>query len=125
VAIADGLLRKYARRGDELDLTEGVSVDRATMESWPADRQVPATAIRDLLRGASEVDPRGVRLRGAHVVGQLDLEGVSSDVILELRDCYLPAAWSRGMPPSACCAWTAAGWSGRSPPRGWSRRCLR
>jgi hypothetical protein len=38
----------------------------------------------------AETDPRGVRLRGARVVGQLDLESVSTNRILQLRECYVP-----------------------------------
>jgi hypothetical protein len=67
------LLARHASCGEVLDLADGLSVDPATMESWSAARQVPATTIRDLLRGRGDVDPRGVRLRGACLVGPLDL----------------------------------------------------
>jgi hypothetical protein len=56
---------------------------------WPPERQVPARRIRDLLQ-SNETDPRGVRLRGARVAGKLDLEGVSTNQILQLRECYVP-----------------------------------
>lgn len=90
MAAADVALAECARRGDELDLAGEGSVDADTMPSWPPERHVSAAAIRDLLRGLGDVDPRGVRLCGARVVGLLDLEGVSTRVNLSLRHCYLP-----------------------------------
>ncbi|RJQ76014.1 hypothetical protein D5S17_19230 [Pseudonocardiaceae bacterium YIM PH 21723] len=47
---------------------------------------VPAKAIRDLLRAGS-ADPRGVRIRGAVIEGQLDLTDLHSTVPLVLQDC--------------------------------------
>jgi hypothetical protein len=66
----DGPLGERARRGEELDLADGGSVDRETMASWPASRRVSATMIRDLLCTTGQADPRSVRLRGAHIVGE-------------------------------------------------------
>jgi hypothetical protein len=79
-----------ALRGEELDLANGGPVDLTTAASWPASRQVSANAIRDLLRSTPETGPRSVRLRGAHIVGELDLEGVATTVLLTLHDCYVP-----------------------------------
>jgi hypothetical protein len=47
--------------------------------------------IRDILRGrlAADPDPHGLRLRGARIAGRLDLENLTTDVNLELKDCYL------------------------------------
>jgi hypothetical protein len=47
--------------------------------------------IRDILRGrlVADPDPHGVRLRGARISGRLDLENLTTDVNLELRDCLL------------------------------------
>ncbi|MFD9703139.1 hypothetical protein [Lentzea sp. NPDC059081] len=51
---------------------------------------VRADVIRDLLLGRyGTVDPRGVRLRGGLIEGQLDLEGVLSTAGLNLTDCRL------------------------------------
>ncbi len=54
-------------------------------------RSCRADVIRDILRGklAANPDPRGVRLRGAKIIGRLDLENVTTDVNLELTDCLL------------------------------------
>ena len=53
----------------------------------PAGRAV----IRDILRGrlAADPDPHGLRLRGARITGRLDLENLTTDVNLELKDCLL------------------------------------
>lgn len=66
-------------RGDELDLRG-------------ADEQVVRAAVlRELLVGpAGSVDARGLRLRGARVDGQLDLDGLRTPVRLRLRACLLP-----------------------------------
>ncbi|MGI5521101.1 hypothetical protein ACQEUX_09100 [Micromonospora sp. CA-259024] len=79
-------------RGEVLDLAGDGPVDEEAMRSWGDDRAISASVIRELVRGrlVSEPDPRGLRLRGARIVGQIDLENVTSDLALELRDCLLP-----------------------------------
>ncbi|HEX6354920.1 hypothetical protein [Actinophytocola sp.] len=54
-----------------------------------ADRvPIRAALIRELLLGRrGELDPRGVRLRGARVVGALELDYVTAKVGLDLVDC--------------------------------------
>jgi hypothetical protein len=80
-------------RGAVLDLAGDGPVDEAAMRSWGDERTVSASVIRDLVRGrlVSEPDPRGLRLRGARIAGQVDLENITSDLALELRDCLLPS----------------------------------
>ncbi|SDP64273.1 hypothetical protein SAMN04487905_106218, partial [Actinopolyspora xinjiangensis] len=76
VRLRDRLV-EAARAGEPLDVSD------------ETDREIPATAIRALLFGldAEELDPRGVRLRGAHVTGQLDLTDVRAAVPLVLTRC--------------------------------------
>jgi len=80
-------------RGEVLDLAGDAPVDEAAMRSWGDERTISASVIRDLVRGrlVSEPDPRGLRLRGARIAGQVDLENITSDLALELRDCLLPS----------------------------------
>ena len=54
-------------------------------------RTCRASVIRDILRGrlAADPDPHGLRLRGARIVGRLDLENLTTDVRLDLADCLL------------------------------------
>jgi hypothetical protein len=55
--------------------------------------------IRDVLVGrlGSAADVRGLRLRGARIVGTLDLEGVRIEVLLRLNECdFTDAVWVRG-----------------------------
>ena len=61
------------------------------MRSWDDSRTCPAAVIRDILRGrlVADPDPHGLRLRGARISGRLDLENLTTDVNLELRDCFL------------------------------------
>jgi hypothetical protein len=90
VGSVDALLCDHAARGEELDLARGAAIDWADTRDWPADREVSAATVRELIRKAADLDPRGVRLRGARLVGTLDLEGISTGFILVLRDCDLP-----------------------------------
>ena len=61
------------------------------MRSWGDSRTCRASVIRDILRGrlAADPDPHGLRLRGARITGRLDLENLTTDVNLELKDCLL------------------------------------
>ena len=84
------------RAGQQLDLLSDLpfdsQVDEATMRTWPAEHEVDANVLRDLLRGADaqlQPDPRGLRLRGVRIRGRLDLDLVTADVRLELQDCLL------------------------------------
>lgn len=82
----------HVSRGEWLDLTSNdEAVDEAAMRSWGESRACRASVIRDILRGrlAADIDPHGVRLRGARITGQLDLENLTTDVWLELEDCLL------------------------------------
>jgi hypothetical protein len=85
-------LVEHVCRGEWLDLAaDDEVVDEAAMRSWGDDRTCRAAVIRDILRGrlAPDPDPHGLRLRGARIAGQLDLEHLSTDVNLELRYCLL------------------------------------
>ncbi|SDP79473.1 hypothetical protein SAMN04487905_10977, partial [Actinopolyspora xinjiangensis] len=70
-------LADAARVGELLDVSD------------ETDREIPATAIRKLLFGSvtESIDPRGVRLRGAHITGKLDLTDVRAAVPLALHQC--------------------------------------
>ena len=85
-------LVEHVARGEWLDLAAGdEAVDEAAMRSWGKSRTCDATVIRDILRGrlAADPDPHGLRLRGARITGRLDLENLTTDVDLELKDCLL------------------------------------
>ncbi|MFF0371090.1 hypothetical protein [Micromonospora sp. NPDC005087] len=80
-------------RGEVLDLAGDGPVGDAAMRSWGDDRTISASVIRDLVRGrvVDAPDPHGLRLRGARIAGQIDLENIASELALELRDCLLPS----------------------------------
>jgi hypothetical protein len=85
-------LVEYVGHGKRLDLAVfDQAVDEAAMRSWGDSRTCRASVIRDILRGrlAEDPDPHGLRLRGARITGQLDLENLSTDVNLMLEDCLL------------------------------------
>lgn len=50
--------------------------------------------MRDLLRGRLLPDdgphPHGLQLRGARIVGRIDLDGITTTIPLQLLSCYLP-----------------------------------
>ena len=66
-----------AHAGDglvEVDLLDGEAPDREAMQTWRPERSVRATVLRGLLLDASlPIDPRGIRLAGVRIVGELDL----------------------------------------------------
>jgi hypothetical protein len=80
------------RDGEMLDLAGDGPVDEAAMRSWDSTHTVPAALIRDLVRGRRDVeaDPHGLRLRGARVTGRVDLANITSDLRVELVDCFVP-----------------------------------
>jgi len=84
-------LVEHVTCGELLDLAAGEPIDEAAMRAWGDARTVRATVLRDILRGrlAPEPDPHGLRLRGARIAGQLDLEHLTTSVAVELRDCLL------------------------------------
>lgn len=53
------------------------------------EREIRAEVVRDVLLGrvGERADPRGLRLRGAVVVGTLDLDGMRTAVRLRMRGC--------------------------------------
>ncbi|GII90526.1 hypothetical protein [Sinosporangium siamense] len=60
---------------------------------WGSERQVRAEVIAALLTGAREPDPGkipGVRLAGAHIIGDLLLSDAEVRDKLHLLNCYLP-----------------------------------
>src|SRR5262249_53951318 len=46
-----------------------------------------------LLGRHGQLDPRGVRLRGARIDGTLDLDDVQATTPLRLTDCHAPVIW--------------------------------
>lgn len=74
------------------DAPEGELVGLATMLAWGPDHVVDAEFLRGLLRCTDpeiRPDPRGLRLRGVCIRGRLDLDHVTSPVLLQLQDCLL------------------------------------
>ena len=77
--------------GEWLDVAaDDEVIDEAAMRSWGDSRTCRAAVIRDILRGkATDCDPHGLRLRGARITGRIDLENLTTDINLELKDCLL------------------------------------
>jgi hypothetical protein len=75
--------------GFRLDLGGGETITHDEMDEWGSDREISADVIRDVLIGKTDArpDPRGLRLRGARIVGRLDLDGIRTGVWLSLHDC--------------------------------------
>ncbi|MEV6244100.1 hypothetical protein [Lentzea sp. NPDC051838] len=74
-------MKRAAEAGEELDL------------SRRGNNVLRATAIRDLLR-ADGLDPLGIRVTGARITGELDLEFVRASVPLLLDDCVFEESLS-------------------------------
>ena len=85
-AAAGRLLDCRCRRSDEDDPARG--------RAWGKNRQIRAQVLRQLLTGEGCLDqtfgqPLAVRLRGASVIGRLNLGGRTMRCPLELYGCYL------------------------------------
>lgn len=75
--------------GERVDLGDGEPHDAA---EWGPERSVRAEVIAGLLMGTVESDGRrvpAVRLRGARIVGRLELAGARVPWMLSLRRCVL------------------------------------
>lgn len=88
-------LAQAGRIGAPLDLIGGTNEeglrDPTRAEHWPPTRQLPAETLRqailDLARDEDRVDPRGLHVRGAHILGSLDLAHVRVPVPIQLTAC--------------------------------------
>jgi len=92
LTLVEQSLVEHVCLGKRLDLAaSGETVDMAAMRSWGDSRTCRASVIREILCGqrAEKPDPRGLRLRGARIAGRLDLENLTTDVRLDLADCFL------------------------------------
>ncbi|MBM2616285.1 hypothetical protein JIG36_12025 [Actinoplanes sp. LDG1-06] len=78
--------------GEPLNLAGDSPVDADSMKAWDARRTVRARVLRDIVRGvlAPQPDSHRLRLHGVRIDGRLDLENLTSDLELELTNCYLP-----------------------------------
>jgi Pentapeptide repeats (9 copies) len=86
---AERRLLDAIRAGGVCDFTDGAEISADEIPSWGPERTIRATLLRRLL--SSEVAAyaeNGVRLRGAAVEGDLDLQGMEV-LPLELRQCRL------------------------------------
>jgi hypothetical protein len=88
---AERALVDHVSRGERLDFAREEPVDQEAMRSWDTSRTIRASVLRDILRGrlVRDPDPHGLRLRGARITGRLDLEYLTSSIIVELIDCFL------------------------------------
>lgn len=77
VTEVESRLVEFAQAGELLDVSAAPEPD------------IRAAVIRDLLcgSGADALDPRGVRLRGARILGRLNLTDVRAPAPLVLQDC--------------------------------------
>jgi hypothetical protein len=83
-------LLDHAVAGMRLDLAGDGRVDHESMNEWGPARTVRAAVLRQLLvEPQRPVHSKGVRLRGARISGQLDLESATVRCPLLLEDCYL------------------------------------
>jgi hypothetical protein len=76
-----------AARGDVLECSQLLIEQLSTTDD--PEHTIRAELLRELLlkRCNTPLDPRGVRLWGAHITGMLDLAHVEARVGLELRAC--------------------------------------
>ncbi|MEB0268045.1 hypothetical protein, partial [Cryobacterium sp. 10I5] len=87
-------LVSHVAAGTIFDLAPGAAIDAAVMGSWDMQHEIRAEVIRDILRGRhlpdGGADPHGLQLRGARIVGRLDLDHLISPIRLSLKSCHLP-----------------------------------
>jgi hypothetical protein len=80
-------------RGEWVDLREGdpLADDLGNVQRWGQQREIRAEMIRALLLGACAAEPGhvpAVRLRGARILGRLDLMGAAVASALVCEYCY-------------------------------------
>ena len=95
---AEQSLVEKAAAGAERDYSIGDAEqdDPAQGASWDATRTVRAEVLRRLCLGLEPkwpVDPRGVRIRGAKIAGDLDLDSATIAFPLEIVRCYVAGAF--------------------------------
>ena len=85
-------VQRAARTGLPLDLAPGVpddDLDPGQGTTWPAARHIPANLIRAILLDPRLIpDAQGLTLRGAAILGVLDLRGANLPCRLRLRYCH-------------------------------------
>lgn len=89
-------LIRHTLTGQRLDLEGGATptddqtpIELQTMRAWGADRTIRAEVLRHLLVSPQwPAHSKGVRLRGARIIGPLDLESAVLRCPLALEDCY-------------------------------------
>ena len=90
-------LARHVTAGTVFDLAPDAAddtIDATVMGSWDTQHEIRAEVIRDILRGrhlpAGGADPHGLQLRGAKIIGRLDLDHLISPMRLSLNSCHLP-----------------------------------
>jgi hypothetical protein len=79
-----------ARRGARLVCSD-LDPDRLAVSEDDPNLEIRAELIRELLLGRrGTLDPRGLRLAGARIAGELDLDNVPAGVGLALKRCVIP-----------------------------------
>ena len=75
------------RGGGELDLSGKADPDRAVSADWI--RKILLATCQDKPYKGLVCDPRGIRIRGASIPDDLNLDGVSTKIGLRLTDCTM------------------------------------
>jgi len=69
-------------------------IDENLMRAWDQSHRARAEVVRDILRGRYLPNdgpaPRALRLRGAWILGRIDLDGITTTIRLQLSSCFLP-----------------------------------
>ncbi|MEX2984499.1 hypothetical protein [Streptomyces sp. C36] len=84
-------LRARVAGGRKLDLEPRGHVTWADMRAWGFERTIAASALRKIILDGETVHPGGVRLRGARILGPLDLESAELKRHVALEDCAFDA----------------------------------
>lgn len=73
------------------DVPFGTPLADADMRSWEVSHEIDAGIVRDVLlrRTDCDPDPRGLMLRGARILGVLDLSHLDTRIVITLADCLL------------------------------------
>ncbi|MEV0765157.1 hypothetical protein [Nocardia sp. NPDC050435] len=88
-------LTAAAERGELLDLADGLAADSPAREpadgdEWGLTRQIPAASLRAVLTNRDlVVDPHGIRINGARIIGPVDLESITFEHAVHLTACHV------------------------------------
>ena len=90
------------KKGVVADLADGGSVELRDAAGWGATRTIRAEFIYSLCSSTlaeslEKIAVHGIRIRGARIIGHLDLSSLKIPFTIALKECFIPGAILRAI----------------------------